>query len=565
MTVDVLIKNARICDGTGDPVYAGSIAVKNGRIAAIGELGIDDAREIYDAGGLVVAPGFIDPHTHFDAQLLWDGRAEPSLEHGVTTVVQGNCSLSLAPLKKNHREFLSAAFRQIEEMPKDAFEAGVQWAWETFPEYLQVIARNLAINVSPLVGHSLLRLWVMGLDARERIATDAEIAAMQELLRECLRAGGGGLSTSWTDIDHEYRPVPCRFADTRELKALCAVLGEFDRVLQVVPEFWDADLLRTRIDMLAELSLEFSISTSFSPLFHSNSTPDLVDKALDRIALQVARGARVVPQMQTRPIDYTFDLKAPGLVFSSKPTWWGVLLLPPAAKVQALRDPETRAQLRAEVEARVMPLAMQFEWDDLVVARVGLDANRALVGSTLGAVAKRRGVDVTTAMLELALEEDFATCFTMVGGGHNNTAAIGRFLANPLVEIGAGDGGAHVARFATYGDTGYLFSTFVRGSGALSLEQAVHKLTLDVAKAWRLRGRGALKPGYAADIVIFDPDTIDRGPEVEVEDLPAPGYRYVRRATGVDKVFVNGQLAYSAEHGYTRQTAGSIAAAEEVR
>jgi N-acyl-D-aspartate/D-glutamate deacylase len=400
----------------------------------------------------------------------------------------------------------------------------------------------------------------MGLDARERIATDAEITAMQELLRECLRAGAAGLSTSWTDIDHEYRAVPCRLADWRETKALCAVLGEFDRVLQVVPEFWDIDLLRTRIDMLADLSREFNISTTFSPLFHSNSTPALVDMAIDRIALQVANGARVVPQMQTRPIDYTFDLKAPGIVFASKPTWWGVLMQPHEVKLGALNDPQTRAALHAEVEARQMPLALEFEFDDLLVARVLLEKNRRLIGQTLGAIAKQRGVTVTDALLDIAIEENLEACFTMLGGGHNNSASIGKFLANPLVQVGAGDGGAHVGRFATYGDTGYLFSKFVRERKALSLEQAVFKLTLDVAKAWRIPQRGALKPGYAADIVIFNPDTIDRGPEVEAEDLPAPGFRYVRRASGIDKVFVNGQLAYSAQNGYTQQTAGKITA-----
>lgn len=558
--LDVLIKNARICDGSGDPIYRGAIGVRDGRIVAVGEFDAP-ARTVHDAGGRVAAPGFIDPHTHFDAQLLWDGRAEPSLEHGVTTVVPGNCSLSLAPLKREHRDFLSAAFRQIEEMPQESFEAGVQWQWESFAEYIAAIERRLAINVAPLVGHSLIRLWVMGMDARERIATDAEIAAMQELLRECLRAGAAGFSTSWVDIDHEYRPVPCRLAEPRELDALCAVLGEFDRVLQVVPEFWDIDLLCTRIDILAELSLAHGITCSFSPLFDSNSTPDLVPRAIERVELHAGRGARVVPQMQTRPIDYTFDLQGPGTVFSSKPAWWGVLSLPHAEKMQKLRDPDTRAALLAEVAQRQMPLALSFEFEDLLITRVKLDANRALIGTTLGELGRRRGCEAAAAMLDLALEEDLETCFTMQGGGHNDTARIGGFLAHPLVEIGAADGGAHVARFATYGDTGYLFSTFVRRQHALSLEQAVHKVTLDVARAWRLQGRGALKPGYAADIVLFDPDAIDRGPEIAVEDLPAPGYRYVRRASGIDKVFVNGALAYSCDAGYTEQCAGRIVAA----
>lgn len=557
MQADVLIKNARICDGTGDPAYLGSVAIKDGRIAAVGQFDID-AREVHDAGGKIVAPGFIDPHTHFDAQLLWDGRAEPSLEHGVTTVVQGNCSLSLAPLKVEHREFLAAAFRQIEEMPKVPFDTGVTWSWESFPDYLAAIRKQLAINVSPIVGHSLLRLWVMGMDARTRAATDDEIAQMQQLLRECLAAGGGGLSTSWVDIDHEYKPVPCRLADFRELKALCQVLGEFDRILQVVPEFWDIQLLCTRIDILAELSLEFGISTSFSPLFHSNSTPDLVDAALARIELHAGRGAKVVPQMQTRPIDYTFDLTMPGIVFSASPSWYGLLMQPNEVKIAALSDPATRAGLIAELELKRMPLALSFEFADLLVNCVALEKNKSLEGKTLGELGKLRGTDPITAMIELALEEDLATCFTLDGGGHNDAEKIGKFLAHPLVEIGAADGGAHVQRFATYGDTGYLFSKFVRERKDLSLETAVHKLTQDVARVWRIPARGVLKPGYAADVVIFDLDTIDRGGEERADDLPAPGYRLVRRASGVEKVFVNGSLAYSAAAGYTDQTNGHL-------
>lgn len=557
MIADVLIRNARICDGTGDPIYPGSIAIKDGRIAAVGAFDVE-AREVHDAGGRIVAPGFIDPHTHFDAQLLWDGHARPSLEHGVTTIVQGNCSLSLAPLRKEHREFLSATFRQIEEMPREPFEAGVQWRWESFEDYLAAIRERLAINLAPMIGHSMIRLWVMGMDARTRAATDDEIARMAELLRECLRAGGAGLSTSWTDIDHTYNPVPCRHATEAEFRALCAVLGEFDRVLQVVPEFWDADLLCARIDILAEWSIEFGITCSFSPLFHSNSTPDLVRRAVERIELQSGRGARVVPQMQVRPIDYTFDLLAPGMMFSALPGWWPVLMLPTEQKKAAFANPETRAALLAEVALGRMPLALQFDYADIIITRVGRPENEKLIGTTLGQLAQQRGTTPVEAMMDLAAEEDFATSFTMVGGGHNDSEVIGKFLAHPLVEIGAADGGAHVARFATYGDTGLLFSHFVRERKALSLELAVHKVTQDVARAWRLGQRGVLKPGYSADIVVFDPDTIARGPEIAVEDLPAPGYRFIREAHGVEKVFVNGRLAYSAADGYTEHRTGEL-------
>jgi N-acyl-D-aspartate/D-glutamate deacylase len=233
-------------------------------------------------------------------------------------------------------------------------------------------------------------------------------------------------------------------------------------------------------------------------------------------------------------------------------------MLPSEQKKAAFADPARRAELLAEVALGRMPLALSFNYADIIVTRVQLPQNEKLIGTTLGELAQQRGTTPVEAMIDLAVEEDFATCFTMAGGGHNNSAVIGKFLAHPLVEIGAADGGAHVARFATYGDTGLLFSHFVRERQALSLELAVHKVTQDVARAWRLKNRGALKPGYCADIVVFDPDTIARGPEIAVEDLPAPGYRYIRKAHGVEKVFINGKLAYSAAEGYTPGHNGEV-------
>lgn len=556
---DLIIRNAFICDGSGRPGYPGSLAVRDGRIAALGEFD-GAAREVIDARGQVLAPGFIDPHTHYDAQLCWDGHATPSLEHGITTVIPGNCSLSLAPVRAVHREFMAAAFRQIEEMPPQAFDAGLQWNWETFEEYVAAIGANLGINVAPLVGHSCLRLWVMGFEARERAATADETTQMQALLRQCLEAGAIGLSTSWVDIDHEFRPVPSRHATLEELDALCAVLGERGQVLQVVPEFWDVDLLCARIDILAGLSLRHGIVCTFSPLFESAATPALTTQALQRVRLHVARGARLVPQMQTRAMDIAFTLDEFSVIFAMRPNWWGVLNAPHAQRLAMLRDPAQRQRLENDLRRPADPIALKLDLPQFTIAAVALEKNRALVGRTLAELAAARGGDAASAMLDLALEEDLQTRFRAVACGHSDEPKIAGFLKDPLVQVGAGDGGAHVMRFATYGDTGYLFSCYVRKHRALSLEQAVHKLTWDIARTWGIADRGLLAPGYAADLVIFDPAHIGRGPEIMVEDLPAAGFRYVRRATGIDSVFVNGRQAYHAGSGYTPERAGRFLA-----
>jgi len=555
---DLIIRQGRICDGSGAPSFIGDVGVRDGRIAAVGpDLG--EAGRIVDASGHAVAPGFIDPHTHYDAQLTWDGLAQPSLEHGVTTVIPGNCSLSLAPLRADHREFLGAVFRQIEEMPKSAFDAGLEWTWESMGEYNETIGRDLGVNVAPLAGHSLLRLWVLGYESRDRASTPEEVRALCDLLRECLDGGALGMSTSFSDVDHEFRPVPSRLATMEELNALCAVLGERNRPLQLLPEFWAADLLASRIDIMAELSLRHGISVTFSPLFESASTPGLVEAAVERLELHAARGARVTAQMQTRPLDMTFDMSQVSAVFSAMPTWMGTLLSGQEAIEGAFRDPATRAALAQETETDRMPIALDFHLSRTRLSAATGSAH-ADVGRTLGEIGEERGLHPAEVMMDISLEENLKARFTANGLGHYDDAKIGIALNHPQIQIGAGDGGAHVQRFATYGDTSYLFSRFVRERKALSLERAVQRLSSDIAEIWGIQGRGRLIPGQAADITIFDPETFDRGPEEMAFDLPDAGesFRFVRRSTGMKEVFVGGESVYHAESGYSQARRGAI-------
>ena len=549
--LDLIIRNGTIVDGTGMPGYIGDIGVLDGRIVATGNIR-DKAVEEVDATGRVVAPGFIDPHTHFDAQLLWDGRARPAIEHGITTIIPGNCSLSLAPLKAEHRMKLVGMFNQIEEMPIRAFEEGVEWDWETFDEFLTRIRKGLGINVAPLVGHSVLRLWVMGDASMERVATKDEIKSMQSLLRECLDVGAIGLSTSFVDMDETLQPVPSRYADQRELHALCEVLSEKNRILQIVHEFYDADLTVARVDQLAEISLKYKITTTFSPLFVNATDNDSVARVMARVDEQFQRGARVWPQVQTRPIDISFCFEVPSLLFIRLPNWYRVMRFGSRDEiVAAFMDEERRRQMVAEAES-MSPL-----WDLLVLRQVNSDANQPLVGKTLKEIAAMRNTTAIDTMIDLSLEEDLRAHFLAANMGHTDVRVVGDLLANPRVHLGASDGGAHILSFSTYGDTGYLFSQFVRNCKALSLEQAVKKITLDTASIWGMKDRGVIREGYAADITIFDAEQIDRGDEYYTNDVPGDGHRYVRDAVGVDTVIIGGAVAY--QNGeYTDSTRGSI-------
>jgi N-acyl-D-aspartate/D-glutamate deacylase len=308
---------------------------------------------------------------------------------------------------------------------------------------------------------------------------------------------------------------------------------------------------------MAELSLRHGIPVTFSPLFESRAMPGLVERALERLALQAARGARLQAQMQTRPVDMTFDLQGLNAVFSSMPSWMGVLLAGPDATRRAFRDPATRKRLAAETETAPMPLALEFS---LAKARLTFASGRdaADVGKSLGELAAERGLHPAEVLMDVALASDLAARFTATDLAHADEAKIAPSLRHPQVQIGAGDGGAHVARFATYGDTGHLFARYVRARRALTLEEACRRLSADVADFWGIEGRGRLAKGQVADVVVFDPATIDRGPETLAYDLPDGGasFRFVRKAIGVREVFVGGASVYHAERGYAETRRG---------
>lgn len=557
--LDLVIRDGLIVDGSGLPGRRGDVSIVGGRIVSVGGRA-GDAHRVIDAAGKVVAPGFIDPHTHYDAQLCFDPYAFPAIEHGVTTVVPGNCSLSLAPLRAEHRDAFSRMFRLIEEMPEAAFDAGVDWRWgESFGGWLDALTGNVALNVVPLVGHSVLRMYVMGAAAQERAATAEEIREMADVLRACLESGAVGLSTSFVDIDESYRPVPSRWAAPEELDALSAVLGQHGRVLQIVHEFFDTELTIARIDQLAELSLRHGITTTLSPLFHSDSNARGVERVMAAVEDARARGAAVWPQVQTRPIDISFTLDQRSLMLLTMPSWWRVASVRDHAdKLAAVAD--QRDKLVAEMDGLARRPNGGRGAGAFVVRDVVREHNRDLIGRSIEDIAAERGCTAGEAVVDLALDEQLGTWFIRANVGHDNSPVVGDLLAHPFVHVGASDGGAHVGSFSTFGDTGYLFSEFVRGTNSLSLEAAVKKLTLDPAAIWGIQGRGLLADGYAADVVVFDADTIGRGPEVASEDFPGDGIRWIRRQEGVDTVVVNGEVTWDTTGGYSPTArAGEIA------
>ena len=349
-TNSLLIRNARIVDGSGGPSQDGDLAVVDGRIAAVGK-GLSKSglrrrtREI-DARGQVLAPGFIDVHTHYDPQICWDRLATPSLEHGVTTVLMGNCSLSLAPVKAQDRRALAGMFKQIEDIALATFDAGVPWNWETYPEYLDAIRPGLGINVAGLVGHSPLRTYVMGAAAQERAATAEEIGAMCAILQDAVRRGAAGLSTSYVDIDETMRPVPSRFATRDEIVALGRAMREAGRgFIQTVPVFYNPPEQLQNIHDMGEISRAAGVMCTVAPIVH-NAMSTLWQDSLDALDEEAARGARVFGQSMPRTFDINIRLSETSFVLYALPAWAEIMRLPLPERKAAFADPARREELR---------------------------------------------------------------------------------------------------------------------------------------------------------------------------------------------------------------------------
>ena len=543
------IRNGLVVDGTGAAPERRDVFVRDGKIAS----GVDAPERTIDASGRVVSPGFIDIHTHFDPQLCWDGLATPSLEHGVTTVVIGNCSLSLAPVKPEGTAKLISMFQVIEDIKKPTFDAAVPWCWETFPEYLDFIRGKLGVNVGALIGHSAVRAYVMGAASQERAATMQEIDAMCAIVEDAMAAGALGMSSSYLDMDEKMRPVPSRYAEIDEKLALAKAMSASGRgVWQVVPYIVDPAQLLDNIRELGDISLAAGIPCSLQPVLGSGGRA--LDDQIQALTEQHERGARVYGQTMPRTFDMNMRLSETSMLLFGYPTWKSIMDLPASERAAEFGDPAKRQALVEEMVPRENSI---FGIGHMRVGDVKSGENEQYQGRTITEIAETEGKQIGEVVLDLSLRDDLDTEFKLEGVVNADQEAVARLIDSPLCHFGASDAGAHITQFCGTGDTTYLLSHFVRESGTMTLERGVHRMTGEVARDWGILDRGTLEEGQAADIVIFDADRVAITKEEFVDDFPGEARRYVRRAEGFDRVLVNGEEVYGTE-GYTSARPGKI-------
>lgn len=551
---DLVIRNGSLVDGTGSESVTGDIAILDGKIAQVGKVA-GTGREEVDASDMAVAPGFIDIHTHFDPQLCWDSHATPSIEHGITTVITGNCSLSLAPIRdRAAADKIVSMFGVIEDIKQRTFDEAVPFTWNSFPEYLDYIRPKLGINVGALIGHSAIRLFVMGAASQERAATPDEIEAMCVLVEEAMSAGALGISSSYVDMDENGKPVPSQYADINEKVALAKAMAKSGRgIWQIVPFFPDLKRELDNIRELGDISLAAGIPCSLQPVLSSPTSPH-AEEIIAALEEQKARGAQVYGQVMPRCFDLNMRLSETSMLLFSLPQWKTIMDLPASERLARFSDPAARESLVSEMKNAVgMSGALPF----LTVGDVHSKVNETYKGKYLAEIAESEGKEIGDVILDIAIADKLETEFQLKNVINADKAAVAELINHPLCHFGASDAGAHITQFCGTGDTTHLLEHYVRETGHMTLERAVHRMTGEVAADWGLSDRGTLAIGMAADIVIFDPDTVTVGLEQFVDDFPGEARRYVRRASGYHRVFVNGELAYDTD-GYTDNLAGRV-------
>ena len=532
---DLLIRNASLYDGLGSPAQVTDLAVSGGRISGIGR-DLGPARQSIDADGLALMPGIIDNHTHYDAQVTWDPALRPSPSLGVTTAIIGNCGFTIAPCRPADRDRIMRNLTQVEGMSLDVLRQGIQWDFETIPEYLGQLERGGAsINLAAFAGHSSIRTWVMGEAATQRAATDDEIARMRAILIEAMQAGAIGFATSTSPAHNGEAgvPMPSRLADDRELRVLVEALGEAGRGVFMLTKGG-----HTRIDFLEELAAASGRPVVIAALLHNRTNPDAVFADLEAIAQANARGRSLHGAVSCCPLTMDFTLHSPYPVEGLQ-SWKPALGLKGEAFKAMLARPEFRDAIRAELSAPATFRLFNGEWSQVQVVEVRDAGHAHLEQRTLADLAAQSGRDPLDVMFDLALSEDLDTVFTATLL-NSDEQAVARMLNHPNSLVSLSDAGAHLTFFNDAAFGLHLMGHWSRELGAMSLSRAVHCLTGQPAAVYGLRDRGVLRVGAAADLLLFDPATVGRGPKRRVFDLPGGGPRLHTDAVGVHGVWVNG-------------------------
>ncbi|GIX49307.1 MAG: amidohydrolase [Candidatus Tectimicrobiota bacterium] len=541
--LDLVIEEARICDGTGRPSFIGTLGVRGDRIAYLGqERGLAAHRRLR-AEGLVLAPGFIDPHTHYDAQVAWDPLLTCSPWHGVTTVVMGNCGVGVAPVRPQTRDILLHDLVNVEAIPYEVMRAGIDWQWESYGEYLDAIARRgLGINVAGLVALTPLRHYVMGEASFERAATPEELATMARLLRQAMAAGAFGFSTTTirNHIGHQGRPLACRNASQEELRGLCRVLREVGRgIIEIALDSTGARLISDAdVALLRLLTEESGRPVTWLALFARPGEPDFHQQTIAKLGPLLARA---VPQVTPRPLITQGDLRHP-FMFASYPSWQPAFNRPLAEQLALYQKPAFREAFLRDMKGHVR----HHLWQRMRVLEVANPALRAYCGRTILEIADAEGKRPLDVLLDIGLADQLQTRF-QVEAFNYDPEGVARLVTEDRFLIGLSDAGAHVDLLCDVGYATALLEIWVRQRQALTLEKAVHKLTAVPAALFGIPDRGVLALGKVADLVLFDPDTVACRPPEFVCDFPQGGRRLVARAEGIVATFVAGVQLY--DHG----------------
>jgi N-acyl-D-aspartate/D-glutamate deacylase len=554
MALDILIKNGIVVDGTGAPAKQASIGIAQGKIAEVGNIS-GTAKRTIDAGGLVVAPGFIDPHTHYDAQICWDGAITPSSWHGVTSVVMGNCGVGIAPCRPEAREIAMRDLVNVEAIPFEVLDAGITWDWETFPQYMDAAARRKpSLNLAFLAPLTPFRHYVMNEDSLERSATAEETAKIKALLGEAIDAGAFGFSSTLLNQHMGYggRPLACRNASREEIKAYCNALRERGKgSIEYAMTRQIAVMEEPEVELLGFMLEESRRPVTFIAMFDRDDLPEAARETLRKVRPLIAKGAR--PQTSPLPLTREVNMRNP-FGFAGFPSWKRLFVdKSKEAQAAVYRDVNFRNQFREDLKRP----ASFGNWARITLHEVKSAHLKKYEGKTVAEIAAEQGKDGVDALLDITLEDDLENEFT-IQSYNNRVDRMAEILNDRSVLLGLGDGGAHLDMLCDSGYPTYVLGMWVRERKVLTLEEAVRRMTSDPADFFGIKDRGRLKPGLAADVVIFSEKEIGSGGRPErLYDLPGGAKRMVMRSRGVEMTLVNGAVTWE-KGALTGAAAGKV-------